>query len=337
MRLHRPSDPDVGRHLLREEGEVIVDVVHHHWAAYGVPLLESALAVLMLGLTSVVPVQISTVPFVIALGLFAHAAWGTARERRDRFVITNMRVFRMHGVLSQTLATMPLHRILDITVDQAAARPPARLRPLLLRVRRPGAGAARHPLRRPTRRARPRHPARRPAHGPARAAGQLMGLPFDPIDEAARQWGLRWPGVPAMHAVTSLMRVQQLVIGRLDTLLQAARPDVRPLRGAGAAGLLLAGVPAARQDGGAAAGAPHVGHLDRAAARGRRARRHATPPPRGRPGRARRDHAAPVARWSRPPPPTSSTPISRWGPSPRRSSTTLSALLTPVRRAAGDF
>ena len=55
-------------------------------------------------------------PLLLALGLFAHAAWGAARERRDRFVITNMRVFRVHGVLSQTLATMPLHRILDITV-----------------------------------------------------------------------------------------------------------------------------------------------------------------------------------------------------------------------------
>jgi DNA-binding MarR family transcriptional regulator len=47
-----------------------------------------------------------------------------------------------------------------------------------------------------------------------------MGLPFDPIDEAARQWGGRWDGVPAMHAVTSLMRVQQLVIGRLDAILK---------------------------------------------------------------------------------------------------------------------
>ncbi len=45
-------------------------------------------------------------------------------------------------------------------------------------------------------------------------------LPFDPIDEAARQWSERWDGVPAMHAVTSLMRVQQLVSGRLDALLK---------------------------------------------------------------------------------------------------------------------
>ncbi|WP_067440395.1 MarR family winged helix-turn-helix transcriptional regulator [Nocardioides jensenii] len=47
-----------------------------------------------------------------------------------------------------------------------------------------------------------------------------MTLEFDPIDEAARQWDLRWEGVTAMHAVTSLMRVQQLVIGRLDALLR---------------------------------------------------------------------------------------------------------------------
>jgi len=45
-------------------------------------------------------------------------------------------------------------------------------------------------------------------------------LPFDPIDEAARQWGKRWEAVPAMHAVTSLMRVQQLVLGRLDAILK---------------------------------------------------------------------------------------------------------------------
>jgi DNA-binding MarR family transcriptional regulator len=48
----------------------------------------------------------------------------------------------------------------------------------------------------------------------------MSRLPFDPIDEAARQWGKRWDAVPAMHAVTSLMRVQQLVLGRLDGILK---------------------------------------------------------------------------------------------------------------------
>ncbi|MGH3509810.1 MAG: MarR family transcriptional regulator [Nocardioidaceae bacterium] len=45
-------------------------------------------------------------------------------------------------------------------------------------------------------------------------------LPFDPIDEAARQWALRWEAVDEMHAVTSLMRVQQLLLGQLDDLLR---------------------------------------------------------------------------------------------------------------------
>jgi DNA-binding MarR family transcriptional regulator len=51
-------------------------------------------------------------------------------------------------------------------------------------------------------------------------ARAVKKLPFDPIDEAARQWALRWDGVPQMHAVTSLMRVQQLVLGQLDEILK---------------------------------------------------------------------------------------------------------------------
>ncbi|MGD9959577.1 MarR family winged helix-turn-helix transcriptional regulator [Nocardioides sp.] len=47
-----------------------------------------------------------------------------------------------------------------------------------------------------------------------------MGLDFDPIEEASRQWALHWDKVPAMHAVTSLMRVQQLVLAHLDSILK---------------------------------------------------------------------------------------------------------------------
>lgn len=47
-----------------------------------------------------------------------------------------------------------------------------------------------------------------------------MALGFDPIDEAARQWELRWSGTVPMHAVTSLMRAQQIVLARLDALLK---------------------------------------------------------------------------------------------------------------------
>ena len=45
-------------------------------------------------------------------------------------------------------------------------------------------------------------------------------LPFDPIQEAARLWDQRWDETPRMRAVTSLMRVHQLVLTELDELLR---------------------------------------------------------------------------------------------------------------------
>lgn len=46
-------------------------------------------------------------------------------------------------------------------------------------------------------------------------------LRFDPIDEAGRQWRARWPEAPvaAMMAVTSVMRAQQILLGRLNEAL----------------------------------------------------------------------------------------------------------------------
>ena len=45
-------------------------------------------------------------------------------------------------------------------------------------------------------------------------------LAFDPIEEAARQWSAHWGEMPRMRAVTSLMRVHQLVLTELDELLR---------------------------------------------------------------------------------------------------------------------
>jgi hypothetical protein len=112
------TDPNIGRHLLRDEGEVIVDEVHHHWVVYIRPALEmlGVLGLLVLGLFS--PVDIAWLPWLVAVGVAAHAAWIALTEHMDRFVITNMRVFRVQGVFAQRLATMPLGRILDISVEK---------------------------------------------------------------------------------------------------------------------------------------------------------------------------------------------------------------------------
>lgn len=46
-------------------------------------------------------------------------------------------------------------------------------------------------------------------------------LPFDPIDEARRQWVERWPeAAEAMAAATSMMRAQQIVLGAVDEALR---------------------------------------------------------------------------------------------------------------------
>jgi DNA-binding MarR family transcriptional regulator len=47
-------------------------------------------------------------------------------------------------------------------------------------------------------------------------------LPFDPIAEAQRQWDVHWGGdaTPAMGAVTSIMRAQQVLLARLNALLE---------------------------------------------------------------------------------------------------------------------
>ena len=45
-------------------------------------------------------------------------------------------------------------------------------------------------------------------------------LPFDPIEEAAKQWATQWGEMPRMRAVTSLMRVHQLLLTELDELLR---------------------------------------------------------------------------------------------------------------------
>jgi hypothetical protein len=110
-------DPAIGRHLLREEGEVIVDEVRKHWVVYVVPVLVGLLGLGFLGLVAVSPVQLAWLPLTLGVVLLGWSAWRAAANM-DRFVITNMRVFRVKGVFARSLATMPLGRILDITVVQ---------------------------------------------------------------------------------------------------------------------------------------------------------------------------------------------------------------------------
>lgn len=118
--LRGVRDARVRRRLLRDEGaqEDIVDEVHHHRVVYTVPALEVAAAAGVFYLFLVSSVEVGWVLLVVVAALLGHAGWKSLLQFMDVFVVTNMRVFRVTGVLSSKHATTPLSRILDITVDQ---------------------------------------------------------------------------------------------------------------------------------------------------------------------------------------------------------------------------
>ena len=109
-------DPHVGRYLIVDEGEVIVDEVHKHWAAIVGPVLELLAIIPVLLLLAWLPPGGYWLPLLGALALLVHGLWRILSAHMDRFVVTNIRVFRVHGILSQHVATMPISRILDISV-----------------------------------------------------------------------------------------------------------------------------------------------------------------------------------------------------------------------------
>ena len=109
-------DPNVEQFLIADQGEFIVDEVRKHWAAVFGPILELLAIIPVLLIMQFLPSGAYWVPLLGALFLLVNALWRMLGIRMDRFVVTNMRVFRVHGILSQHVATMPISRILDISV-----------------------------------------------------------------------------------------------------------------------------------------------------------------------------------------------------------------------------
>jgi DNA-binding MarR family transcriptional regulator len=57
-------------------------------------------------------------------------------------------------------------------------------------------------------------------HGTLWLVSKPLDLPFDPIARAAETWESRFGDSKAMAAVTTIMRVQQILLAQLDTLLR---------------------------------------------------------------------------------------------------------------------
>ena len=110
---------DIESHRLAEVGEEIRFDVGHHWVAYLRPLgLVLAAAIVLLWIFPLSSVRSGWFWLLVGPGLLFTAWVLAAREHRDRFVLTSKRVMRIRGLLEQQRATMPLSRILDITVHK---------------------------------------------------------------------------------------------------------------------------------------------------------------------------------------------------------------------------
>ena len=112
-------DPHVDKYILTTAGEQKVVEVHKHWAASAWPSVRLAIGIVIFVSAFAFQGVVYWILFLLAMALGLEAAWRILEKYRDRFVITNQRVFRVHGVLAVQRASVPLLRILDITVRKS--------------------------------------------------------------------------------------------------------------------------------------------------------------------------------------------------------------------------
>ena len=117
--LDRWLDPHVEQYLLVDDDEQIVDEVHKHPMAIFWPCVRILLGIVLMIAATYAGAPSGWLLGLIGVGLLVQAAWRICDEQMDRFVITNMRAFRVHGMFSRHRATTPMTRILDITVNQS--------------------------------------------------------------------------------------------------------------------------------------------------------------------------------------------------------------------------
>lgn len=112
-------DPHVDRYILSTAGEQKVVEVKKHWAASAWPAVRLGIGTVIFVSAFAYTSPIYWLFIIVGGALAGQALWRILEEYRDRFVITNQRVFRVHGVLSVARASVPLLRILDITVKKS--------------------------------------------------------------------------------------------------------------------------------------------------------------------------------------------------------------------------
>ncbi|HEY6683903.1 MAG TPA: PH domain-containing protein [Propionibacteriaceae bacterium] len=109
-------DPHVDKYILTTAGEHKVLEVKKHWVVSAWPGVRLGIGLIILVSAFAFTGAVYWVIFLLGLVIGVQALYRMIEEYRDRFVITNQRVFRVNGVLATARASVPLSRILDITV-----------------------------------------------------------------------------------------------------------------------------------------------------------------------------------------------------------------------------
>lgn len=110
-------DPHIEARLIDEEGEFILEEIRRHWVTRLWPGVRVMLGMIAFGLMPWLG-HYWWVATIGGLALGLQGFWRMHTEYMDRFVVTNLRVFRVHGVFDQRYASMPLARVLDISMQR---------------------------------------------------------------------------------------------------------------------------------------------------------------------------------------------------------------------------
>jgi hypothetical protein len=102
----------------QDQDEDIVDEVFHHPVVYTRALAEALLAALVAASAVRAVGDGVGLLLLVALAILVHAAYLWLLQFLDIFVITNVRMLRVSGILNIKQASTPVSRILDITLKQ---------------------------------------------------------------------------------------------------------------------------------------------------------------------------------------------------------------------------
>lgn len=110
----------VTRRLGDSEDVVEDGILFRHPMIYARPAMEALLGLLSLVLLVFSPADVGWFFLLLGLGLLGHAAFLALESYLDIIVITNLRIFRQQGITWTLYSSMPLKRVVDITVDQSS-------------------------------------------------------------------------------------------------------------------------------------------------------------------------------------------------------------------------